>query len=177
MTTRSSTANNGNADALSRSEPISAATSQFSMERIRELQGTDRVLQVVLDRGLKPSHLEFQARPMKVKRWLLIWSQLYIQDGILFRRITTVGPHPFKEVLVVPDAMKSYFLQQCHDSPCAGHQGFQKPWIGYENKPGMAADVQAYCESCDNCHWVKDLPPPYSLDYHSYWASMGNDRY
>ena len=135
------------------------------MECIRKLQGRDPVIRVILDQldtGLKPSHLKLPVCPEKIKRWLQIWTQLYIQDGILLRRIATVGPHPFREVLVVPDAMKSHFMQQCHDSPSAGYQGFQKTLDRLKEKTywiGMAADVCAYCESCDRCHRVKDPPP------------------
>ena len=64
---------------------------------------------------------------------------------------------------MAPASMKSFFLQQCHDIPSAGHQGFEKSldhlrhqvyWIG------MAMDVRTYCELCDSCHRAKDSLPP-----------------
>ena len=83
-------------------------------------------------------------------------------DGVLCQQYT---PQPLGTVVLVPILPKSLqrqALQQCHDSPVAGHQGFNKTlellckeayWVN------MISDVKSYCRQCQKCQQSK-LPSP-----------------
>ena len=64
-------------------------------------------------------------------------------------------------VPMLPMNLQRQALQQCHDSPVAGHQGFNKTlellckeayWV-------KISDVELYCRQCQNCQQSK-LPSP-----------------
>ena len=68
-------------------------------------------------------------------------------------------PQPLGTVVTVPILQA---LQQCHDSPVPGHQGFNKTlellrkeayWVN------MISDVESYCQQCQKCQQFK-LPLP-----------------
>ena len=126
---------NDNADALSRLPNVESAairvSGYYSQERIQELQQEDPMIKIVMSylaKGHKPDQQDQQTLPCQIKWWLQIWSQLVVKEGILFRRIRALGCNQDKEVLVAPASMKSFFLQQCHDIPSAGHQGLKNHW-------------------------------------------------
>ena len=164
---------NSNADALSRLQSdqlqcgVTEVSSGYSSEHIRELQLQDPVLKIVsnyLSRGSKPTQKDQQRYPAQLKRWLQVWHQLVMKEGVLYRRMDAPGYDQCKEVLVVPSSLKSFYMQQCHDIPSAGHQSFQKTLDRLRSQTywvGMATDTRMYCETCDNCHCSKDPLPPH----------------
>ena len=146
---------NQNADALSR-----VNTNDFQHCNITELQVGHSIAKLEEQQSKDPiisqiiyylHNNSLPQKPMPFKRWLQIWSQLQIKDGILYRVSRSPG-HECSTLIVVPASLCQYYLQQFHDSVSAGHQGFHKTldrlrqvvyWVG------MSSDVQKYCESCD----------------------------
>lgn len=73
--------------------------------------------------------------PIKVVR-----SYLYYGDGRLY--------------IPNDEALKTKILQECHDSPLAGHLGTDKTLEQVKRRfywPGMDKDIEAYVISCDAC--------------------------
>ena len=159
---------NRNADSLSRitsPESQHCATTELkvgpSREEIKEHQSNDPVISEIIQ------HINNRTVPEKsplFNRWLQLWPQLKIQDGILYRTTHSPGTNECSNVIVLPTSLHRHYLQQFHDAVSAGHQGYQKTlerlkrfvyWVG------MAIDVRKYCESCDICQCSKPpLPRP-----------------
>jgi hypothetical protein len=162
---------NQNADALSRhpSDVRTAVTELqvgFSDADIRCCQQEDNTIhQIIKYKQTRPT--KSQLPLCNFNRWLQIWPQLFVIDGILYRQCFSPLSNETRTLLIVPNKLRPHFLQQCHDIPCAGNQGFVKTldrlrqsayWIG------MALDVQKYCDTCDSCHCSKPvLPKPVPL--------------
>ena len=147
---------NGNADALSRDIPRNpaVAATQFSSDSIKkdiqEVQQADPILQVVYEAVQQHTHrpTSCQQHQSTLSRYCKLWSQLTLCEGVLCRQYT---PQPLGTAVTVPILPKSLqrrALQQCHDSPSAGHQGFNKTlellhkeayWVS------MISDVESYC--------------------------------
>ena len=53
-------------------------------------------------------------------------AQLLLKDGIVWRHYTPGPTSDNVTVPVLPVMLQKDALQQCHDSPQAGHQGAQK---------------------------------------------------
>ena len=155
---------NLNADTLSRHpEPVigslmvSEFVVDFDFDAIRSRQKEDFVLNNIII-SLSRNQLKSDLIP---KRYLQIWRQLKIINGVLFREYKInpiINSSEVNRVIVVPDKLKEDFLHKSHDIPCAGHRGWEKTLerikrIGYW--VGMAADVQNYCKSCDRCMAAK----------------------
>ena len=161
---------NSNADALSRcpSEvlPLCSATG-FNNEpiqtNIRHHQQADKVTAEVMNwvtRGTRPASQ--QCKDPKLRRLLQLWPQLYVKDGILLRKKRSALTMEHLQLVVVPQSLQRHYLQQCHDAPMAGHQGWEKTLERLQRSAywvGMAKDVQAYCSSCDRCQLSKPVLP------------------
>ena len=122
---------NGNADALSRKHFHSveaAAATSCSPNLFHLYQHSDPVVRQLHDSLLQshtsPKGHKWHRHPLR--RYRQIWSQLLIQDGIVFRQYT---PGPTADALlvpIVPTSLQTKILQQCHDAVSAGHVGPQK---------------------------------------------------
>ena len=161
---------NANADALSRNvpaPPVVAATQFVSgpiKKDIQQAQQADPTLQTVYEAVQNPRYrpTSRQWRRTPLSRYCKLWPQLILCDGVLCQQYT---PQPLGTVVTVPILPKSLqrqALQQCHDSPVAGHQGFNKTlellrkeayWVN------MISDVESYCRQCQKCQQSK-LPSP-----------------
>ena len=59
---------------------------------------------------------------------------------------------------LIPPLLQQQFLYQTHDIPSAGHQGYLKTLTHLKQEgywPGMANDVQCYCQECNTCQKSK----------------------
>ena len=78
-------------------------------------------------------------------RWLLEHRNLYVDDGVL--------KHSSNRV-VVPQHMKEDILKLHHDSPFAGHRGFEPTFISLNRRyywNYMPSQVKEYCATCTKC--------------------------
>ena len=124
---------NSNADALSRLPENTTAVTEvldgsYTKQQFQSLQQKDPILNWVLSylSENKQSSAEEQKNLPCYKRWLQIWPQLHIKDGMLFRKMKPLGYNSDHDVLVTPSTMRPFFLAQSHDSTSAGHMGFGK---------------------------------------------------
>ena len=96
-------------------------------------------------------------------RWLQLWPQLVIKNGVLHRYYTKPISKEKTIIPIAPSSLRSSYLQQFHDSPSAGHLGFTKTLSRLKDNVcwvGMAADTQVYCDLCDVCNRSKPPHPP-----------------
>jgi len=90
-------------------------------------------------------------------------DRYFIADDLLW--INTAG----ETRLCIPrdQALRSQLLHDAHDSPLAGHLGFEKTYEGLRRAffwPRMARDTKAYIASCEHCQRNKPvLQPPAGL--------------
>ena len=111
------------------------------------------VYKAVQNPTYRPTSRQWRRTPLS--RYCKLWPQLILCDGVC-RQYT---PQPLGTVVTVPIWQA---LQQCHDSPVPGHQGFHKTlellrkeayWVN------MISDVESYCQQCQKCQQFK-LPLP-----------------
>jgi len=83
------------------------------------------------------------------QRWLREKSQLYLEmeeEGLVLKYESNR--------IVVPRQMKIEILEHHHDSPFAGHRGFEATMLSLNKRyywNFMPSEVQAYCQSCVKC--------------------------
>ena len=78
-----------------------------------------------------------------------------IRNGLLYRAIQ--GKDTELLQLVLPKKLRNPILQLAHESAFGGHQGTAKTLSKIQQEfawPGMVADVNRYCQSCDICQRV-----------------------
>ena len=164
---------NTNADALSRnpvpdnSYSVAATSSQFFTADISRAQLNDPVIKKIHDAlsdspSVKPTDTNGKETPPLLRRYLQIWHQLSVSDGVVCR---SYKPRSFQRSVVVPllpASLHNSALNHSHDIPTAGHQGTAKTlhrlqevayWVG------MAQAVSQYCTQCIVCQQAK-LPTP-----------------
>ena len=160
---------NGNADALSRlptttSTAVAMTSATPKVTDIQQAQQNDLIFQQLFQ-ALSQS----QDKPMSLtrkqpllKRYVQLWHQLSVIDGVICRTYYPSPPSPSVTVPVIPLSLQQQVLHQMHDIPSAGHQGYLKTLSRLKEEaywPGMAADVQKYCQECSTCQTSK-LPSP-----------------
>ena len=162
---------NGNADALSRRPhsvastlPVALTSTTDDTIALQQAQLEDPILQQVQQALSKPHEKPKTAtwHHSPLRRYLQLWHQLSIVDGIVYR---TYRPGPISDVVKVPlmpTRLHQEALKQSHDIPSAGHQGTAKTLARLQQQAywvGMAKDVQLYCQQCTTCQQAK-LPNP-----------------
>ena len=104
-------------------------------------------------------------RKFPLRRYLQLWSQLVLQNSVLYRKVKHPLTTEEKLLIVAPSSLRKEFLHMAHNA--AGHQGTGKTiarladftyWVG------MAKDAGHYCTHCATCQMVKaPARPPASL--------------
>ena len=109
-------------------------------------------------------------------------SDYHYKDNLLFYKNSTI---------CIPDepTLKRTILEECHDSPAAGHFGITKTYDQVSKDyywPGLRAYVKKYVSGCDTClrnkntyhkpyglQWVKKLFTCFSV----FWFSSNNSTH
>ena len=158
---------NTNADALSRIPtltPVAMTSSRKQTTEIQQAQQKDSVLYEI-SHALslsKEKPMDSKWKQPLFKRHMQLWHQFSLVDGVVCH---TYHPSPTSTsvvVLLIPPSLQHQFLYQAHDIPSAGHQGYLKTLTRLKQEgywPGMANDVQCYCQECNTCQKSK-LPSP-----------------
>ena len=161
---------NGNADALSRIPMmdenvwlVSEWHDDIDIEYLKSCQHEDVVLREIiysLSQGLET----LSTTQLISFRYRQIWGleQFNLSNDILHRQYRVNGFGDERNVIMVPEKLKEYFLYKNHDWPSAGHFGWQKTLDRLKNVGywvGMAKDVTDYCRSCSQCTPAKQPMP------------------
>lgn len=137
---------------------VSATQLKDSNEELREAQGQDPYLNIILSAIMKnQSHDNVKCELPEFACWRREWSNLAVSNGLLFRVTTSEGK--LNRQIVLPSALQSDTLASLHDSH--GHLGFDKTYALVKDRfywPGMKDAVKQYCKSCERCLVRKTLP-------------------
>jgi hypothetical protein len=141
-------------------ENLSAVTTRTQSKRV--LQTKLLVVSAVL--GHEISVDEFIQKQQSDPTFSVLWqkaggnsaeagkAKFEIKGGLLYRR-----HGDFKEgnsQLVLPQQLSDEVLKLAHDCILGGHQGIKKTYervAAHFYRPGIHADVDRYCKSCDMC--------------------------
>ena len=126
---------NGNADALSCCPypvstplPVAVTFTTASTTTLRQAQLEDPILQQ-LQQALSHSQEkpDFSSRyEPSLKRYLQLWHQLSLIDGVVCRTYKLGPASDFVTVPLIPIKLQQEALHQSYDQPSAGHQGTAK---------------------------------------------------
>ena len=98
----------------------------------------------------------------KLRRFCTIWSQLKLEDGVLYRVRRPHGLSTDKMLLVLPQSLVQESLTAIHDS--LGHFGTDKTIAMAEERfwwPGYVSDIQTWVKTCATC--AQSKPPHRNL--------------
>ena len=101
------------------------------------------------------------------------WDRLTNEEGVLYRVIHTPGGGPETLQLLPPHCLQTEVLRSVHDEQ--GHQGTEQTLQLLRSRcfwPGMAKNVEQWCQGCQRCVLGKAVQPK----VRTYWSSMQATR-
>jgi hypothetical protein len=135
----------------------------MTSSEIQHQQKGDEVIGKVLkylEMGRKPSRKERKTENKTVLCVLKTWDQLFLRDGVLYRK-TRTGPQG-QDVcqLVLPKSLREIALRGVHND--VGHFGYESSLDLARCRfywPGMAKDVEEWVRTCESCT-LRRAPKP-----------------
>ena len=134
--------------------------SRFDKQGIQQAQQADPTIGLVYGAVQKsrnrPTSRQWHRSPFS--RYRKLWTQLTICDNVLCRQYIPQPSGTVVTVPILPQSLQRQALQECHDSPAAGHQGFNKSLKLLRKKAywtSMISDVETYCRQCQKCQQSK----------------------
>jgi len=131
---------------------------ELSDDAVNDLQQEDSVLGLLrswLDLDYEPSLDELRQLPPDGRKLWSIRSSLAVVNQVLVRKSES------NSQLIVPGALKRRLFDQAHAGPLAAHLGSDRTLAQLRDSyywPGMAKDVQAWCNAYDVCAQSKGPP-------------------
>jgi len=155
---------NGNTDALSRlpTSTVAMTSARKQTTTIVQAQQDDPILNQIYHALLyskeKPNDTRWKQQPFQ--RYLQLWHQFSLVDSTIcctYTKPTTASV----TVPLIPPSLRQQVLHRAHDPPSVGHQGYLKTLSHIKEAywPGMASDVQRYCQECSTCQQSKLISP------------------
>ena len=105
--------------------------------------------------GITPSEAELAILSPAAKHWWLFRDQLSIVRGVLY---FAPRGEQCQKVIVAPKDLQNFILENCHDSPTAGHMGIIKTLMNvkhYATWYQMQQTVTNYVRGCETCNKQK----------------------
>ena len=131
---------------------------QYSFSDVEDKQKSDTDLADIrqwLAQGITPNEAELAILSPAAKHWWLLRDQLSITRGVLY--FTSRGEQ-CQKVIVAPKNLQNFILENCHDSPTAGHMGIIKTLMNvkhYATWYQMQQAVTNYVRGCETCNKQK----------------------
>ncbi|KAL7873914.1 hypothetical protein SRHO_G00048840 [Serrasalmus rhombeus] len=110
--------------------------------------------------GRYPRSEERNALSSPTKALLRQWDRLLERERVLYRVIQSSGGGPEKCQLLLPKHLQNEVLSSVHDAH--GHQGVERTLQLLRSRcfwPGMAKDVEEWCQQCERCVLGKAVQP------------------
>ena len=148
---------------LATREPIRAVLrskpwcSQYTSEQMATMQDVDSDIGIIaraINSGKKPESADMTNQSPETRHYWVIWDQLLLKDGVLFRRRKDDLPAPETLQLITPKVIREAVVRQSHNPVTAGHQGVKKTkamlvrsfyWFH------LKTDIRLYIQACDIC--------------------------
>ncbi|KAK5913555.1 hypothetical protein CgunFtcFv8_008078 [Champsocephalus gunnari] len=133
-----------------------------SPDDLATLQGADLTIEVFLSfwkRGKPPNKEERLLLSKDVKRLVQQWDRILEKEGVLYRQVTAPHGEVYAQLLL-PMCLHEELLNNLHDKH--GHQGVRRTTDLARQRcywPGMGADVENHCRSCQRCVLSKAVQP------------------
>ena len=131
---------------------------QYSFSDVEDQQKSDTDLADIrqwLAQGITPNEAELAILSPAAKHWWLFRDQLSIARGVLY---FTPRGEQCQKVIVAPKNLQKFILENCHDSPTAGHMGIIKTLVNvkhYATWYQMQQAVTNYVRGCETCNKQK----------------------
>ena len=140
---------------------ISSVNSYMLIERtpeeLRKLQQADDeigpILQALED-NKQLSTVNLQGKSRSYRLLLQQWNQLYVQNGLLFRRFEDISGHKKWAQFIVPQTLRKEVMNALHSGYAGGHLGENKMLGKLKERfywPGHTEEVRSWCQSCLTC--------------------------
>ena len=132
----------------------------YSAEEIAKLQRDDSDLNKILgwmEQGSsRPDKDEINLRHESpgVRHLYLVWKQLLLKDGVLYKRYETVGKTRLYLQVVVPKSLQNTVLFAMHNAVTSGHLGFKKTYEKIRRRfywYNQKLDVSNWIRKCVKC--------------------------
>ena len=140
--------------------------SDFNVDDIATMQRNDssvgKVHEWVTDKA-RPTNKEIATYGEEVKTLCSRWKQLFIDNGVLKRKIHDSGRKADVIQTILPSDLRNLVLHQLHDLRVVGHLGIQRTIFRVKQRfywPGIALDVARWCAKCPECAARKGKPHP-----------------
>ncbi|XP_034085120.1 uncharacterized protein K02A2.6-like isoform X2 [Gymnodraco acuticeps] len=133
-----------------------------SPDDLATLQGADLTIEVFLSfwkRGKPPNMEERLLLSKDVKRLVQQWDRILEKEGVLYRQVTAPHGEVYAQLLL-PMCLHEELLNNLHDKH--GHQGVRRTTDLARQRcywPGMGADIENHCRSCQRCVLSKAVQP------------------
>lgn len=143
----------GNVVSFSQNEPRNSDS-----DELREAQKLDTCLKKVrlaISQKQLPSSVNFDHPDLKL--WKKEWGNLVVEKGVLYR-VLPLSDNRVRRQLVLPTSFRNSVLTSLNDE--SGHLGFDKTYAFIRDRffwPGMKAEVEKYCKTCERCTVRKTL--------------------
>lgn len=104
--------------------------------------------------GNKPSRVAMETASKATRHLWILWDDLFLEDGVLFKRFEKQNGTGIFKQLLVPCDLRKMVLHQMHDSKMSGHLGVKRTkekllqrcyWFD------LKKDIQLYVARCDVC--------------------------
>ncbi|XP_052776750.1 protein NYNRIN-like [Mya arenaria] len=113
--------------------------------------------------GRKPLQSEMLTASQETRHYWLIWDNLEIHSGVLYRRFIRKDGNGQMLQLIAPHSIRAEVVKQAHDVLTAGHMGMKRTkhrilqsyyWFC------LKSDVSLHVKGCDICESDKKPPNP-----------------
>ena len=138
---------------------------EHSATELRKLQQEDDTISLLLkaveDQQCPPSSVT-QGKSRQFHLLLQQWKQLYVNEGLLFRRYEDCRGRERWAQLVLPESLKAEVLNSLHSGVAGGHLGEEKTLDRVRERfywPGHTEDVHKWCRQCLQCAERKTPAP------------------
>lgn len=127
------------------------------LEKLMNCQASDPDVSFIMQKvkeGTKPNKSEMELRSPTARHYWVIWDNLEIVDGILYKVFKCSDGRADSMQIIVPQEVKRDVLFQMHDSITAGHMGVKKTKskiIRHFYWYDMKQDISLYVKGCDIC--------------------------
>ena len=134
-------------------------------DSLRQAQLADPLLAILLrgkENGTKPETKSFGSISKSVRRFVQIWDQLLVRDGVLCRQLQPTDSAPGRIQTVIPEALQSEVLADLHEGALGGNLGTDKTLGRLKERfywPGHYNDVRNWCHNCGVCASRKTPAP------------------
>ena len=139
--------------------------SGYTRDDIRKLQQADEDVSLILqavEEKQQSLTATYQGKSRTFQLLLQQWKQLYIHNGLLFRRYEDVNGNEKWTQLVVPKSLQNEVLYSLHNGIAGGHLVEEKTLNKLRERfywPGHTDDVHQWCQTCTTCA-ARKTPAP-----------------